>query len=96
MNQSELGQRQHKAMTEYGMAVEQSGFGRVCPKCYHKWALEMVWVRETEFVGQMQTTGGMVNVRQHPCGGEMLTTGRASSGGPLRSSARLAQASYNI
>lgn len=76
MNKTEQGQRHHKAMTAFGMEVEASGFGRVCPGCFHRWSDERQWLRETEFSGNEATEAGATAVRRHACGGEMLSAGR--------------------
>jgi hypothetical protein len=57
-------------VSEFGKSVRETGFSRVCPKCWKKWSSREIWTQETSAVGPQ--------IRRHTCGGEMLVPGTDS------------------
>jgi len=41
----------YKPHTPFGIAVEESGFNRVCPRCYKKWSSKSEWMLDTTICG---------------------------------------------
>ena len=68
-------QRRYTPETIFGKAVSESGFGRVCPRCFRKWSDRAEWIRDT-IVGKTEMTeAGRCGTRECPCGGRMLVEG---------------------
>ena len=61
------------AHTDFGKAVAESNFGRVCPKCGTKWSSKECWINDTVSKEKVETTAGFATVREHKCGGQMLS-----------------------
>lgn len=69
----------------FSRAVADSGFGRVCPKCYHQWSDKLTFMKETRVVGtevgcwlikrrgSEQPTEIRLpkRIHEHHCGGQM-------------------------
>lgn len=64
-----------KPTKPFGLAVEKSGFARVCFKCNEKWSDYQLWMQQTEVVDQIFIKRvGTLNIREHKdCGGQMLS-----------------------
>lgn len=45
------GPNSYKGVSEFARAVSESGFGRVCPKCYQQWSDKLKFMTETKVVG---------------------------------------------
>lgn len=76
----------HRPISVYAMAVSESGFGRVCPRCGEKWSAKANFIADNEMVGSRNvpisipdpigdgysTISIQQRIYRHSCGGEML------------------------
>jgi hypothetical protein len=81
MSEYKTEHRKYEPYTEFGKAVAESGFSRVCIECGRKWSDRAKWVEDTAFIGTQRTDAGVLAVRACSCGnGEMLADVKSTNG----------------
>lgn len=73
-------QRRYVPSTVFGKAVAESGFNRVCPRCFRRWSSRIQWLHDTAASESVRTEIGMCGVRECSCGGHMLVEGYSYRG----------------
>jgi len=77
-----LEHKKYITTTEFGKAVSETNFSRVCIFCGNKWSDRMRWVKDTIFIGTVMVDRvGHCAVRICSCGdGKMIAEGRSTNG----------------